>query len=750
MKSTANKLSLVFLTAALLGGALLASGCGTMFGVRMTSPVSWLEGKDYVVQFSMANTEKARKVTLYYRVNDGPYQAVEPQRAGSLREYLIPGVELVPGRLDYYVIVLDADGKEHKEGVRAVTILSVAEGKAQAERDLARRVRVTAPTEIGVVDDFALALSVAQPLREVAVTLHLRDATSSAYQDRPLDPTGGEYRYHIAAIDLREGELDYFFTIAEEHPDFGRLEISYPAEAEAGPLVTRVLGLNEMANRMARELVASVIHNPPTEALETADLTITLGLDVMGTSMLRARLLSAPGVLLLFAPRGRAARYRSLPMTPDGSGNYTTVITRRELAAGVNSYFFTISVNTRDVGMIDVSYPAEAERAPFVYRIVNLKEMRARLEREYAAKFDHTPPERASQLEPLELALTIAPDARAANDAVLHYQADFRGRYRDLAMRRSGNSFTVDIPGASLPDNRIVYYFTVTLSFPNVGEISVDVPGEGANRPFSVPVEGRNAAEFRLKADLARRVHHVPVTEAQTGEDLEVSLTIDAMKAGTRATLYIKQPAARNPITKKMTGRGNRLSAVIGGNELKPGNCQYYIEIDEPHPALRVVSITLPAAAPARPYNFVVKQAVPPQPSPHPSPSPSTQPSPQPPETPVSITAADVDFTPVTQARAGKALKLKFQIKHPPEGLTVTFAWRIKDGRGNYQTVNTSQSGNNFFAEIDRSAMIAGRVIEYYFVITPRGGTGEFRYPAADKPPFSLTVSARGGGNRGN
>jgi hypothetical protein len=785
MKSSTNRLSFVFLAAALAVGAVLASGCGTMFGVRMTSPPSWLEGKDYVVQFSMANVEKARKVTLYYRVNSQPIQVVEPRLNGSLREYAIPAAQLQPGRLEYWVIVLDADGKEHKEGESSVTVLSRAEGKAQAERDLARRAQVAAPDEVGVNADFNLILTVARPRGVIEATIYVKDASSSKYKSAPLTATAGEYRYRIPAADLKEGDLSYYFKIAEQNPDFGRLEITYPADADRKPLVARVIGLKEMADRMAAELVQGVTHQPVAEALENADLKITLSLRIPDGGMLPAYLLEPPTVLLLYGRKERSTRFRSLPMAFDGRGTYTAVIDRRSIADGSNSYFFTISAQTKDVGPIDVVYPPGGQTDPLVYRIVSLQEMRDRLMREYSGKLGHTPPARASQVEPLTLAVTLTPDARAAAAAVLHYKRNTRDRsYRDVSMQFAGDSFKAVVQPDDLPDNLLIYYFTVSLAFPDVGEVRIDIPRDGASQPFTVPVEDKKATEARLKADLARRVHHVRLTEAKDGTDTEVAVTVDAMKTGTEATLYLKAAGERSVFSKKMTARGNRLTAVIGKADLKQGYNQYYIEVEEPHPYFHGLVVTLPEGGRDKPWDFVVKtdqkqadQKQPDQKQPDQKQADQKQadqkqadqkqadqkqadqkqadqkqpdqkqPDQKQPDQKITEKALrdSVVFEPVKEAMAGKKLKLQLQVKQTAEGPEVTFAYRLK-GASTYLKAPMSKSGINYFVDFDDKLLTPGAVIEYYFIITLPDSGLEIGYPAAGEEPFTLTVPGKDAG----
>jgi hypothetical protein len=400
MKPSTRLLPFFLLLAAL---TVLIAGCGTFFNVRMNSPTVWLEGKDYTVQFSMANAEKAKKITLYYRVNNLPIKVVEPRLNGSLREYLIPAAEILPGTLEYYVVVTDADGKEHKEEAARVLVASRAEGKAAAERDLARRVQVTLPAEIGINADFDLTLRILGQKSQAEVTIFVKDTASTRYRSAALSSSAGEFRYRIVARDLKEGALNYYFKVAETDPDFGRIEGTYPSDADSKPLVTNVLGLNEMASRMESELARSVIHQPPAEALVTADLKISLVLRVPAQGLLASLLLEPPSVLLHAGKKETNTRFRSLPMTPDGKGGYSAFIDRRSLEAGVNCYFFTISAQTRDVGNIDARIPEGGEIAPFVFRLVSLEEMRERRLREIERKLVHTPPEKATQIDALTL-----------------------------------------------------------------------------------------------------------------------------------------------------------------------------------------------------------------------------------------------------------------------------------------------------------------------------------------------------------
>ena len=795
MKPSTARHSFYPITIAIAVGAVLALSCGTLFNVKMASPPVSLEGKDYTVQFSMANAEKAQKVTLYYRVNGGPYRSVEPRLNGSLREYVIPSAELAAGRLEYYVIVLDADGKEHKEGETAVSVLSQAQGLAQAQINLARRVQVAAPAEIGVNAGLDIALSVLQPLASTQATIFVLDPGSTTYRSVALTASGGVFHFLVPAADMHPGSLAYYFKISEQEPDVGLVEATYPAGAASQPGLVRVLGLDELAARMAAELVQSVTHQAPGEAIATADLPVSLTLSLPPQGTLAPLLLAPPTVLLHYGTSDNSLAFQSVPMTPDGNGNYAAVITRDLLASGVNSYFFTISAQARDVGAVDALYPANGDHNPIVYRIVSLEELKGRRLQEYASKLSHLQPQGATAIEPLALSVT-ADNAPAVRSVVLHYKRNPRDQYRDLTLQTADGGFAAAVSPEELPEGVLYYYFTVNLSFPDIGRVKLTLPQRGANAPYTLNVESKSAARDRLQADLTGRVHHSRLLEAAADADTEVSVTIDSLKPGTQAQLFLKRPGDKSALSKKMTINGNTLTAVIGRVDLAQGFNQYYIEISEPNAALRGITLSLPENGSVKPWTFNVKktsatspapsmQPAPspqpspkpsPQPSPKPSPAPSPQPSPKPSPAPspqsspkaspqpspqpsaspkpspanqAPLTAKDIIFTPVKEAPAGQSLKIQLQIKQPAAGLVVTFAWRPQAGKGDFKPVKTTRSGNNFIAALDASALTAGAVIEYYFTIQPKGGS-ELRYPAADQAPFSLTVSDKGKVDQGN
>ncbi len=711
----------VALVAFLFLTMVLATSCSTFFSVRMTSPKVWLEGKDYIVQFSMANQEKAQKITLYYRVNDQAVQVVEPVLKGAIREYSITASELAPGRLDYYVIVMDEKGQEHKEGLVTVSIISMAEGKARAEQDLSRRVQVIGPREIEVNADLDISLRVLRPQSGTEVSIFLKDASSTRYRTVTLTPQAGDYRFRIASRDLKEGVLNYYFTLSEQHPDFGKIGISYPGDAEARPLAVKVIGLRELAERMEKELSGSVVHQPVGEVLATRDLPVSFSLTIPKNSLLEKLILDEPQALIFYGRKDSRTRFLSVPMSRDRPGVFTAVIDRRSLAAGVNCYYFTITALTRDVGSIESTYPAEGGGAPFVYRIISLEEMKARREQEYARRVSHTPPAMATLTAPLGLSLAIQ-DAPVSRRGVLHFKKSSQRTYRDIAMTTSAEGLAGAVPVEDLEEGMMTYYFTVNLIFPDVGEVRFDYPQRGASGPLTLAVESSRETIRRLEQDLAGRIRHTLITEASEEKDIEIGCTVQEMKPGTEVKLYLKRDRDARFLVKKMgSGRGG-FAAELSRADMKAGYTAYYIEVTAPHARVRSISVTIPADGQNKPQVIAVGRL---EPKPEPKPT---------------VTDSIV-FDHIKEPVPGKPLAIRLQIKQPVAGMKVELAYRVSGESRPYRTVAMSARGVNYSGTMEAVVLNPGVTIEYYFIIRLPDAEKELTYPAADKLPLSFTVS---------
>lgn len=716
---------------------LLAAGCGTFFSVRMTSPRSWLEGKDYVVQFSMANAEKAQKVTLYYRVNDQAYQVVEPVVKGALREYTIPAAQLAPGRLEYYVLVVDDKGKEYKDGLVSVSILSLAQGKAQAEQDLARRFQVNAPKEIEIISNLDITARVIQPRAGTTVTVSVKNPSAARYRTQTLTPQAGEYRLRIPAADLEEGALSYYFTLSENHPDFGPITTTYPGNAFERPLSVNVIGLKEMADRMAAELAAAVTHQPPTEVLSTQNLEVSLALNIPAGSLLERLLTNDPQVTIYYGRKSGRARFRGVPMSRDRQGTYTAVIDRRSLSTGVDSYYFNISALTRDVGTIETMYPAPGADAPFQYRLVSLSEMRSRRLQEYGQKISHTPPA-ASQAEPLELELGIK-DAPASRRGELYFKMASERTYRNLAMRSTARGLVGIIPAADLHEGVLTYYFTITLGFSDVGQVIIPYPPQGSRAPLKLNVASAQEAIRQLEENLNRRISHQPVKEVPEGQGFEIVCTIKDMKPGTSAVAYLKRGMKPGFTARPMRGVRGGFSTMVSALDVKAGYDAYYIEVTEPHPRFKNISASLPRDGKDKPFVVTVRQA---------DKKPEQKPDKKPEEKPDTSRHQDlldsIVFDHVKEPVPGRPLAIRVQIKKAVAGMKVELAYRVGGGNGKYLSLALAARGINYSGTMAAALLTEGVTIEYYFIITLPGEKEALTYPAEDKIPLSFTVPGTG------
>jgi len=788
---------------ALILAATLLSGCGTFFKVRVASPREWLEGKDYVVQFSMAKAEKATKITLYYRVNNGPIQVVEPALKGSLREHLIPASQLAPGRLDYYLVIVDDKGKEHRDGEVSVIILSRAEGKAQAERDLMRRVKVAAPAEIAIIDDLEVSVRVLSPLDGTTVAAMVRHASESGYAKAALTPVAGEYRFKIPAGDLEQGAFSYYFTLEERHPDFGLIGVTYPQDGADRPLVVKVLGLGEMAERMESDLVRGTSHVPPREAPVTEDLRVTLSLSSPRGTMLEDLIQGAPSVSLRFGRKDSRAPFRSLPMERGPKGDYAAVIDRRSIADGTDSYYFVIRAQARAVGELEAALP-EAEGSYFSYRIVSLSELRMRRAADYAPRLAHVAPTDASIDRPLRLALTVK-DAPEAMKGSVYFKKASEKTFRVAPMRATAEGLSAVIAREDLGAGQMVYYFTASLFFPDVGEVALTFPPEGQMKPLSLDVEDPEIARRALRDDLFRRSTHLQPPEAIEESGVTLTLSVRDMKPGTKAVLYVKRSRDAAYAPRPMVNSGGDLVTDLSPTDLKARLDSYYMEVVEPDARFGSVSAIVPLDGRANPYRLLVRKrgeapaasptgpAAPPAASPPPKDKPDGPEASRPPRDKPDGPAASrpprdkpdgpaasrppedkpgspigkgpgrkddkdkdkknafgevIAIDRVSDPKPGKPFEVRVRVKDAPAGLKIDLAYRVS-GDKEFKIASMAARGVNWIGLMDPAALKPGARIDYWLIVRNPAWETEMTYPDEEIGPFFFMVPEDGAAKPG-
>ncbi len=631
----------------------------------------------------------------------------------------------------------------------------------------------------------------------------VRYASESGYDRTALTPVAGEYGFKIPSGELEPGAFSYYFVLEERHPDFGLISVTYPQNGADRPLIVKVLSLGEMAARMETELVRGISHVPPKEAPVTEDLPISLALSLPNGSMLADLIQGEPMVSLRYGRKDSRAPFRSVPMERGARGNYAAVIERRAIADGADSYYFVISAQARAVGAIEAALP-EAEGSYFSYRIISLSELRMRRAADYAPKLAHVPPADASLDRPLRLALSVKDAPETMKGSVFFKKASER-TFRIALMRAAPEGLSAIIAREDLGAGQMVYYFTASLFFPDVGEVALTFPPEGQMRPLSLEVEDPEIARRAKRDDLYRRSTHLQPPEAVEENGVTLTLSVRDMKPGTKAVLYVKRSRDAAYAPRPMVNSGGNLVTDLSPSDLKARLDSYYIEVVEPDDRFGSVSAIIPLDGKAKPYRLLVrKRGEAPAASPAgPAASPTASPSPKdrpdgpaasrpprdkpdgpvasrpprdkpdgpaasrPPEdkpgSPVGKGPGKKDdkdkdkkkafsegiaIDHVSDPKPGKPFEVSVRVKDAPAGLKIDLAYQVS-GDKEFKIASMSARGVNWIGLMDPTALKPGARIDYWLIVRNPAWETEMAFPDEEIGPFFFIVPENGAAKPG-
>jgi len=236
----------------------MLTGCGTFYNVQFNTPKVWSEGKDYTIQFTVNHDDEIASVELYIRINDSPFERIQPERQGIYFLYTIPKDKVVPGKIEYYTVVHDLKNKEHSSPPVIVNVLTRAEMTAAAERNLLAKISHTTIDRFPVGMDLDLVFTVASA--SATVVFYYSPDNRTDYISIIPDRRGNSYYVTIPSSKLARGSLRYYMKVEEPNLEFGTIGTFFPQSGDIRPFSVKIIGTDELAAVLAEELSLTVKH----------------------------------------------------------------------------------------------------------------------------------------------------------------------------------------------------------------------------------------------------------------------------------------------------------------------------------------------------------------------------------------------------------------------------------------------------------------------------------------------------------
>lgn len=692
------KLFLVLFLSVIL---LMIGACTGNLIKSMGNVNEWIEQKPFPVKIEFNKMEEISDVKLYYSINGSESIEIPLQRQGKEYQFTIPGVEMVPGYLQYYVTFLYKDKLETSDTV-SVKILTIEEARTKLENELYQRVTHSKPGDVPVNLDLILELSIKDAKPSTQVTFYYKPENSSTYEDQRLSNDGnGKFVAKISDDELEDGYNSYYYDIKEENEDVGELHIQYPRNGEVNPLKFHILTLEELRELMRKELSESVKHDPPQEAFEIFSLEIIMNIEYKDGTYLKKFGKNDPEVDIYIGKNGSSYKKQTMDEYKDNWFKYE--IPKEAIKDGYNTYYFEISDDAQDVGNIKAEYKSRSN--PFKYDIVGIEELAYVMEKEMQKSFSHRPPKDAIATEDLDISVKINyPEGsfikKLSKDKIqvdIYYGID-GGSYKRAGMSDRQNTFMYTISKQEIQKGYDSYYFIIKDEADQVGNVEAEYPENGVDNPFQYKIKSLDEIKKERAKELYRRITHNKPADTYALEDLDITLNIKDAQKDTKAVLKIKKPDQNDYKSIRMSKEDDRFTGMVSVTDLQRGYSQYYFEIILQYSDIGELTIDYPSGGESNPLRITILD--------------SSDMRRQYEDDLLSR----IRHKPVTSATQGVELELALIVENMKNDTKVYLNHKNSSDRS-YKRVEANRYRNKFTAEISKDDIRKGHN-QYYFEIT--------------------------------
>jgi len=514
------------------------------------------------------------------------------------------------------------------------------------------------------------------------------------------------------SVHMNQDGNSFTYTIPEGEvvPGMLRYNVSYSykdKDKSTGPVSVKILTRAEARRKFIQELSARISFSPPARVPINRDARLLV--------QIKSPKQSTKVTFYYKTPEHTTFHETELV---NKNGDFIAVISRTELHAGHNTYYFRVTEDNADIGELEAFVGGRDGANPFQFTILSLAQLKEVIIEELYESISHEIPQNVYATRDLEITLSIdystSSFIREFSKGSVSVEIFYKSPTADFkkgAMSGLRNQFTYRISAMDLKSGYDSYYFKITENIEDIGAVTVEYPESG--RLFFYKILTVEEIRQIKTTSLFQRVSHEPVKEADGVSDLNLRIKVDNTGIHTTAVLFFKKPAGDQYKSVNMTKDGSFFEGALSIDDQQNGYTQYYFVVTETDDDVGMISVEYPNNGPRSPFQYTVldKNAV---------------------KTGLeSDLLARITHRPVTSAAEGEDLKLTVNVKNSKSGSLVYFYHR-KPGESSYRQTKLSGSGPQFIMIIPKQDIRAGYSQYYFEVKEPHN---YFGYIEATVPP---------------
>lgn len=447
---------------------ILFSSC-TSFSIKPQNLSDARVGKDYVLTVrAWDKNNQDLAVTIFYRINEGPWITILATKNGDEYSALVPANELVVGELEYKASMKNAKGKQITSKSKKIAILTFEQAKAKALLNYTNRLidnneiseipyNESASLELRI-KPYNLFAKMPYPLSvECFVTQGVVTTTLAGRQK-------SDFVYEVSVTPpYDKSELLVRWRVRWLDTEFGELETFYPLQNK------KIKILSQLAiNNRIRENFFGVLQEIKSAkgSFETPPrIEVALEYD----SFLEKYSMNSKRVyVVLYKPDGGRLR---IPLN-QGHKIFWVDLPVEELERGALWYSYEISDFFKGPGFVQAVYPG---RTLLEIQYTNKETLLKQYLQKASGSFVHKAPESVIQKKPLVLKVDFL-DASIQVESVKLESSGFIIPGNTMYLSRSGDSWYCEIPSASLVAGSVAYRFVATVKHSTYGSAEISIP----------------------------------------------------------------------------------------------------------------------------------------------------------------------------------------------------------------------------------------------------------------------------------
>ncbi|MBN2534351.1 MAG: hypothetical protein JXB88_15800 [Spirochaetales bacterium] len=411
----------------------------------------------------------------------------------------------------------------------------------------------------------------------------------------PLKLFGTEYGYIIPGEQLVEGELHYYFTAAGKDEEY--TSTTYRVT---------ILTYRQAREKYSRELSGRISFHPPKAVPYFDDAVLSLIVNKRKPDT----------EVIVHFKKKYDTEYKTRPLNSLIGGIFQGAISNEEIQDGYSDYYFTVTENHPDIGLLTVHVPGAAESAPYSLSILDKSDLYTIMKEEMRESISFIPPETVPETKDLVVHITVKYPAgsymekyeKNRREVIINYGIQgFENTFVPARMTGEDNKFYYTIKKEELEKGYNAFYFDIQDTLDHIGIVKVTCPENGAGKPFAYRIKTMEELVAEKKADVYIRISHSPPEKVDGISDLILTLDFIEITEKTEVELHYKQSRKTYFNHRQMNKTGNSFRGIITARELQDDYNQYYFTITVYDDLAGVLVLDHPSQGERNCYSFHIE-----------------------------------------------------------------------------------------------------------------------------------------------